>query len=450
MNEEDKILYDEDAVKYLGEHVVIPEGYTAIASGAFARYYGSENEIKTIQFSDSLKAICDDAFYGNSNLETIKIPKNLTYIEPRAFRHCGSLIEYKVDSNNPAYSDIDGVLYSKEKTELLVYPAGKKDEIFSVPDGVTDIGEYAFDMCANLIHINLPGSVRNILGSFSLSFGRKIKTINVAADNPVYTDVDGVLFNKDKSLLIRCPEGADFSVYTVPDSVTAIHDWAFSSCKNLTGIILPEGLKTIGRIAFSGCSNLEDINLPESITDIKRSAFSHCRKLTHITIPPKITVLKSWVLDGCSGLVSINLPDGLLKINEGALSSCPELTAITIPVGVTDIIGWQFNNCHKLEAINVAKGNLSFVDVDGVLFSKDKKTLVRCPPAYKEKNFSVPDGVEVIGYRAFSDCKFENIHLSKSVKMIEGDGIAFFLNNYSQKDINDYHNKVEKEREDDE
>jgi hypothetical protein len=342
MNEE-KILHKNDAEKYIGEHVVIPEGYTEVANSAFARVR-SKDRIKTMHLPDSLKEIGAAAFYKATNLKTVNVPKNLVCIKSVAFRQCESLAEFRVDANNPVYCDIDGVLYNKEKTKLLLYPSGKKEEVFMVPDSVISVSKYAF-----------------------------------------------------------------------------------TSCENLTKVILPEGIRSIGKGAFSCCINLESINLPDSITEIKNSAFSNCIKLTHISVPNKITVLEGFVLGGCSGLVKINLPDSLLSIKFGAITGCTELTAITIPAGVTEINSWQFHDCHKLEKFTVAACNTSFTDCDGVLYSKDKKALVRCPPAFKEKSFCVPEGVEIIKYKAFFECELESIHLPKSVKIIETNAVTFYL-----------------------
>ncbi|MDR2572360.1 MAG: leucine-rich repeat domain-containing protein [Oscillospiraceae bacterium] len=195
MNDE-KILYEEDAARIVGENVVIPEGYTEIACGAFAIFEYLGYDIKTVTFPESLRSIGADAFSGNYSLKTVMVPKNLTNIDPEAFRRCDALVSYHVDSENPVYADVDGVLFCKDKTVLKRYPQGRKVKSYTVPDGVNSLGKGAFYHCDSITHISIPKNVQHIEDAFTFCNG--LKTISVAKDNPVYSDEDGVLLIKIK------------------------------------------------------------------------------------------------------------------------------------------------------------------------------------------------------------------------------------------------------------
>ena len=147
----------------------------------------------------------------------------------------------------------------------------------TLPEGLTTIGSKAFSGCKNLQSITLPARVTNSgAGAFAAC---KISGIWVAKGNPAYcNDEKGVLYNKDKTSLIRVPGGLS-GVYKIPEGVTAIGNYAFSGCANLQSITLPEGLTTIGNSAFSGCKRVQSITVPEGVTAIGNYAFSGCTNL---------------------------------------------------------------------------------------------------------------------------------------------------------------------------
>ena len=296
-----------------------------------------------------------------------------------------------------------------------------------IKDGVTTIGEHAFFYCSKLTSITLPGSLTAIgdsafsnckeltsitvpkgvtsIGSNPFSSCSALTEIIVDGENPAYTAVDGVLFNKAKTELLRYPRGKANTSYEIPGGVTTIRDWAFSSCSKLTSITLPGSLTAIGDSAFSSCKELTSITFPDSLTTIGDSAFSYCSKLTSIAIPEGVTTIGERAFHNCVGLTSITLPDSLTTIGGYAFEYCSGLKSITLPKGVTSISSRPFQCCSALTEIIVDEENPAYTAVDGVLFNKAKTELLCYPEGKNNTSYVIPSGVTTIGNDAFHFCK---------------------------------------------
>ena len=180
-------------------------------------------------------------YFGSAT--DVTIPKRVTSIEDWAFDGCESLVSVTIPSN------------------------------------VTSIGDYAFSDCSNLISITIPSSVTSI-GSSAFSNCSSLTGITVDSQNPVYSSVDGVLFNKHITNLITYPAGKQESTYTIPSSVTSIGHWAFSECSNLVSITIPSSVTSIGAGAFVGCSNLTNVTVSRR-TSIGENVFPDNARITY-------------------------------------------------------------------------------------------------------------------------------------------------------------------------
>ena len=310
--------------------ITIPDSVTEIGGSAFENC----SSLTSITIPDSVTSIGIGAFVGCSSLTSIMIPDNVTYIGGAVFADCSSLTEIKVSTQNAKYVSVNGVLYNKDKTTIMCYPAGKKDKNYKILDGVTEICTSAFNGCSSLTSITIPDSVTEIgVSAFSgcssltgitipdsvtridMSTFRGcssftsitipdnvtyidiwafngctgLTAIDVKAGNNNYTSVNGVLFNKDKTELICYPAGKTDKSYNIPSCVTNVGGWAFDGCTSLTSITIPDSVTEIDWSAFEGCTSFTSITIPDSVTEIGWSAFEGCTSLKSITIPSSVT-----------------------------------------------------------------------------------------------------------------------------------------------------------------
>ena len=263
-----------------------------------------------------------------------------------------------------------------------------------IPDSVTSIGDVAFFCCSNLESITIPKSVTSI-GWIAFEKCTNLKSINVDENNNIYTSQNGVLFNKNMTELLCCPK-SKAGTYTIPDGVVSVMDWAFSDCSNLKSITIPDSITSIGNFAFKNCSSLTDVNIPDGVTSIEERTFYGCSSLTQITISASVTSIGEMAFDECQNLESINIPDSVMSIENSAFYNCSSLTQITIPDGVTFIGNGAFFNCKSLKSITIHNHKFNLpkltvlckngTEIDkavNILFTKDyDKYKVDCATKY--------------------------------------------------------------------
>jgi len=292
-------------------------------------------------------SIGESAFFWCDNLASVTIPSSVENINSNAFDDCKSLTSIKVADGNTNFSSEGGVLFNKDKTELIKFPEGKTGD-YSIPSQVTSIGENAFNSCLGLTSVTIPDSVTDIgssafyncTGIKSIKIPASVtkigecaflscsKSIETAHDNPNYSSADGILFNKDKSELIQFPMGKS-GKYQIPSTIVTIRAFAFNNATDLEFVLIPDSVEKIESHAFDNCKGLKSVTIPDSVTSIGGWAFAYCDALTSVTIGSSVS-----------------------SIGKGAFSGCTALKTVSIPVSVTDIENSAFYSCNSLKDVN--------------------------------------------------------------------------------------------------
>lgn len=434
---------------YIGydSEVVVPSeigGRKVTSIGYYAFYY--DKDVVSVTIPEGVTIVKDSAFSGCYQLESVTLPKSLETIEAYAFESCESLTSINIPDS---VSSIGGCAFTgtpwlqkKASEEPLAIvnnillagytckgdveiPKSVKsiaDEAFmgnkeltgvTIPDTVTSIGDRVFAGCTSLTSITIPKSVTSIKRS---AFDDTPWLENEIERSPM------VIVNN----ILICGSGE--GDIKIPDGVTSISDYAFSSDPDITGVTIPACVESIGEGAFLGCHELKSVKLEDGVKSIGIWAFDGCTSLTDITIPASVTsigfrafvdtpwlakqrqadplvIVNGILCDGQACKGDIEIPEGVTSITEWAFESNNDLTSVTIPDSVTDIKIGAFMDCENLKS--VAIGGVRNIE-NGAFYN--------CPSL---ESLTLGSGIEHIDDGAFEECpKLKSVTIPDSVKWI--------------------------------
>lgn len=327
-------------------------------------------------------------------------------------------------------------------------------EIISIPDTVegryfryevTSIGERAFSDLPDMEVLMIPKTVANISGKGVFENCSNLREIIVDRDNPYFTSIDGVVYNKDVTTLVIGP--AIHSAIFVPESVVEIANAAFaysnverintiaseydSSSVKDTGdndmegfvLYLNEGITNIGESAFSHNVRLISATLPEGLAYLGKYAFAWAKSLESIELGNSLTVIPAYAFFSCYAMETVTLPPGVTKIESFAFSSCLALKSIIMSIDLEVMELWGISYTPSLENIVIPEDNMNFSAEGTIVFNKDKTKLVLyLNPA---ENLVLPEGIEIIGSYAVCDYHLVTLTLPTTLNYIED--YAFYM-----------------------
>ena len=353
-----------------------------------------DDGIRTVTIADCVLEIQNKAFIDCERLTSVTVGSGVRKIDTNAFYGSLKIRELVVSEDNPVYKSVDNNLYSKDGKTLLWYAPGRKDTSFTVPDGVTEIGERAFWRIPCLEDVTI------------------LEGVTVIGEQAFY----------------ECPA---LESVAIPDTVLEMKYGAFCKCTSLKSVVIPGG--SVGGCAFYGCSSLSSVTVADGVTSFGNDAFSACTSLAEITIPATLTTLGDCPFYGCTSLADINVDnnnpayksvDGNLYTKDGKTlvqyAIAKTDTQFTIPDGVEVIAGLAFYGCTAIEQINIPVGVTCI----------DRTAFGRCTSL---KTVTIPESVESIGGGAFYGCtSLESIVIPDSVTEL---GEAAFECCYSLKSV---------------
>jgi len=426
-------------------------------------WYG-EN-IEKVVIASGVTTIGDLAFCGCDALTDVTIPEGVTSIGNSAFQTCGRLTSVTIPAS---VTTIDNGAF-----------AGSGLTSVSIPAGVSTIGESMFSGCTKLTSVTIPNTVNKIGNSAfyacnaltDVYYGGTEEEWNTLLPNIVsnndplknaekhYVDASGSagenvmwaisgdtltfsgtgeMIGYSSTPLPWWSEGRDtIKTVVIESGVTNIGQLAFKQYENLTSVTIPDSVTTIGYMAFQECTSLASVEIPDTVTSIEGVAFSHtpltsvtipagvtrinmdtfeyCTSLTSVTILGSVTNIDSYAFQGCSSLTNVTIPDTVTEIGNHAFDRSG-LTSVTIPAGVTKIGEGAFAETALTE-FQVDGGNTAFALIDGVLFNKDKTTLIAYP-SRKGSTYTVPNSVTSIKNYAFTGSGLTSVNIPTNVTSI--------------------------------
>lgn len=364
----------------------------------------------TIIIPNDVTEIGEAAFEGDTQLTRIGVPASVQKIGERAFACItqATASSWSKIGSAKQFSFEDTEAHPSQLREIAAraFVDGGASGDLVLPEGLTSIGESAFDGSLGLTSVHLPDSLRSIP---NYAFQRSGLCYVEMSDNVESIGVNA--FSNSLFLtqikLTNTAEGA--AANGLPSHLTELADGAFSAtyigAEGASDLVVPGTVKHLGQGVFSGDRFITSITLGEGVESIGYGAFA-----------------------GCMGLTSFSMPDSVTSIEDQLFQDCENLKEATISRNLEagDLAG-TFSWCFSLEKVNVPDDAANYTTLDGVVYSKDMSSLVYCPTA-KKGTLEIPEGVTSISYDAFESSSLDSVKFPDSLQTIDTNGFAKQLN----------------------
>lgn len=438
--------------------ITLPEGVTSIGKDAFALC----KNLTSITIPESLRSIGYHAFYSSNKLKKVYIKDLSAWLRIDFSGSSNPISRDMFDSYDCKDDDCRQLYLNGVPVRDLIIPDGVQQigryafQDYSlltsvvIPEGVTSIGECAFANCGNLTSVSIPKSLQSI-GKGAFTGCQNLKTIHIR-DLKAWCEIQfdgwGHPLSNAGDLYLN---GSKIRDLVIPNTVNAISDYAFMGCESLTSVTIPESVTHIGSAAFLGCNGLSadaegfvivgtllvaykgsdtNVTIPDAVTTIGTRAFSDCSSLTGVTIPEVVTSIGKSAFLGCNSLKDITIPEGVTSIGGGAFQFCSSLASVTIPAGVNKIEEHTFESCDNLTSIILPEdltgiGSWAFYNCSRLMNITIPKSVTSIGSlafhgCKKLNEITIPEGVTSIEYATFSDCRsLTDITIPASVKKID-------------------------------
>lgn len=361
--------------------------------------FESASKLSEITSFGNVTYIGSFAFAYAPKLNNVNIPKEVSYLGTYAFYNCRSL--------QTVLWDADSLIKSIPSYAFASCPITR----IVLPNGVETVNGYAFAYCNSLNAVSISRTITT-LSSDAFYGSNNLAAIEVEEENPNYSSIDGVLFNKGATVLMTYPiaKTEPDASYVVPETVTTIGDGAFGYAKfsnidtsnvtiigsnafsnsNIKAIDL-QNVTQIGNDAFSYCNGLEEVTWPAAAQSVSMYTFRYCVNLKKVVIPDTVTSINSYAFNGCSKLVDIVLPESLESIGQYAFYGCNSISDLKLPSKLKSIGSYAFYGCSSIPEINLPD---SLTSIGSYAFSS-------CSGL---QSITIPANITSLGSSVFSSC----------------------------------------------
>ncbi len=340
---------------YVGEdeHVVVPEsldGNPVVAIGRDAFY--ACDRVRSVTLPDSVASIGSESFGYCHALERVNLGNGIREIDQYAFYDSEGMVfneyenGYYLGNEETPFLALISVRF-KDVEAFTIHPDAVtiSENAFEactllreivIPEGVTAICDEAFSFCSSLETVYIPQSVETLYSTSFLKCESLVEFV-VPDKNPYFKSVNGVLFSRDGTRLIKYAAGKKDTLYRVADGTVKMEAYAFQGANNLTEVVLPDSIEQIEKGSFWGCENLEKISLGNSLKGIGETAFYNCDSLTEIVVPDSVEQIGERAFAYSDTLETVTIGSSVTNMNSAAFSGCVSLREVIF----RDPEGWR-------------------------------------------------------------------------------------------------------------